>query len=127
MLLVHARVGPSKIHGLGLLAADFIPRGTIVWEFRPGFDLVFTSAEMEALPPHARAQVRFYCDGDYDPATDSHTLSGDDARFTNHSDDANTASAESGRITVAVRDIEEGEEITWDYRSWGSALEFASR
>jgi hypothetical protein len=61
---------------------------------------------------------------DYDPATGTHTLSFDDARFTNHSDDPNTANAADGVSTVAVRDIEAGEEITWDYRSFGRPLSF---
>ena len=39
MLLVHARVGVSAIHGLGLIANEFIPMGSKIWEFMPGFDL----------------------------------------------------------------------------------------
>lgn len=118
MLLVRARVGPSRIHGLGLIAAEFIPAGTVVWELRPGFDLEFTREEIGRLSAAACEQVLFYCDGDYDPERKVFTLSGDDARFTNHSDAPNTVSAAGGRITVATRDILPGDEITWDYRSW---------
>jgi SET domain-containing protein len=118
MLLVRARVGTSDIHGLGPIATEHIPTGTTVWEFCPGFDLELTEVQVARLPPSAREQVLFYCDGDYDPARGVYTLSMDDARFTNHSDVPNTASAEGGRITVATRDIHPGDEITWDYRSW---------
>ena len=41
-------------------------------------------------------------------------LSSDDDRFTNHSDDPNTKC--QGQSTFAVRDIQEGEEITNNYR-----------
>lgn len=118
MLLVHARVGPSKIHGLGLIASEFIPAGTAVWELCPGFDLELTEQQLSRLSPAAREQVLYYCDGDYNPARGVYTLSMDDARFTNHSDAPNTVTAEGGRTTVATCDIHPGDEITWDYRSW---------
>ncbi|MBY0112938.1 MAG: SET domain-containing protein [Phycisphaerales bacterium] len=124
MLMVRARVAPSDLHGLGLFAAEFVPRGTVVWTFVAGFDRTFTRDQLLELPTHVREQVLFYCDGDFDPATGVHTLSGDDARFTNHSDQPNTANAPDGISTVAIRDIQAGEEITWDYRSFGRPLSF---
>jgi SET domain-containing protein len=124
MLMVRARVAPSDLHGLGLFAAEFIPRGTIVWTFVAGFDHTFTQSQLLALPLHVRERVLFYCDGDFDPATGVHTLSGDDARFTNHSNQPNTANAPDGISTLAIRDIQSGEEITWDYRSFGGTLGF---
>lgn len=60
MLLVKARVGPSAIHGLGLIAHEFIPAGTRVWTFVPGFDLVITENEMSALSATAQEQIRWY-------------------------------------------------------------------
>ena len=44
-------------------------------------------------------------------------LSGDDDRFTNHSDDLNTSHHDNEGY--AVRDINAGEEITGDYNNWG--------
>lgn len=118
MLLVNARMGPSRIHGMGLIAKQFIPAGTRVWELRPGFDVILTEEQLAELSPAAQEQVRYYCYGNYDPAQKVYILSSDDDRFTNHSDNPNTAMQESGRVTVAVRDIQPGEEITWDYRPW---------
>jgi len=117
LLLVNARVGPSQVHGLGLIAMEFIPSGTIVWKHCPRFDLALTSEDLQALSPAARQQILHYCDGDLDSETGTYTLSIDDARFTNHSDHPNTVSADEGRITIAVRDIAVGEEITWKYHS----------
>lgn len=117
--MVHARVGPSTIHGLGLIAQEFIPCGAAVWEMRSGFDLEFTTKDLQSFPPPVRDQILRYSEGDYDPQRDCYTLCGDDARFTNHSNNPNTASVDDGRITMATRDIQTGEEITWDYRSWG--------
>ena len=65
MLLVKARVEPSAIHGLDLIAHEFIPAGTRVWAFAPGFDLAFTENEVLALSVTAQEQVRWYAY--YDP------------------------------------------------------------
>lgn len=118
MLHVHARVGQSQIHGLGLIAQQHIPAGSVVWEFRPGFDLEFSDNDLQQLSEAARQQVLHYCTGDFCPERHVWTLSGDDARFTNHADDPNTINAEDGRITVAIRDIHPGDEITWNYHSF---------
>lgn len=114
MLLVNATAGVSAIHGIGLIARELIPRGTRVWEFRQGFDLILTTREVEALSPAAREQVLWYAF--YDHARSTYVLSGDDDRFTNHADDPNTA--DDGQFTVARRDIRPGEEVTADYRQW---------
>lgn len=114
MLLVRATAGVSAIHGIGLIAREFIPRGTRVWEFRSGFDVVLTAAEVEALSAVARDQVLWYAF--YDRTREAYVLSGDDDRFTNHSDAPNTA--DDGAFTVASRDILPGDEITADYRPW---------
>jgi hypothetical protein len=117
MLLINARVGPSRIHGLGLIAQQFIAQGTRVWSFQPGFDLTFDEAALLALSVAAQAQVRHYAF--YDPQRRVYVLSGDDDRFTNHADEPNTREAENGYDSVAIRDIQAGEEITWSYRGWG--------
>jgi len=115
MLLVNARAGVSAIHGIGLIAREFIPRGARVWELRPGFDLVLSEQQVRELSVAAREQVFWYAY--YDPARRVYVLSSDDDRFTNHADDPNTAN--DGEVTFATRDIQPGEEITWDYRPWG--------
>lgn len=117
MLLINARKGPSRIHGLGLFANEFIPAGTVMWVLRPEFDVVLTEEQFQSLSPVAQEQVRYYCY--YDPRHRTYVLSSDDDRFTNHSDQANSVLDADGMSTVALRDIHSGEEITWDYRAWG--------
>ncbi|MBI1763968.1 MAG: SET domain-containing protein [Acidobacteria bacterium] len=116
MLLVKAQAGKSAIHGIGLIAHEFIPAGTRVWAFQPGFDLVFTVEQLTALSATAQAQVRHYAF--FDAARRVYVLSSDDDRFTNHADDPNTQE-EGGYDSYAIRDIQAGEEITWCYRGWG--------
>lgn len=118
MLLVHATKGPSKIHGFGLIAREFIPEGTHIWRFQAGFDLELQEADLALLSEPARLQVFFY--GYYDIAQKRYILCSDDDRFTNHSDDPNTTDFPGGGLagSFALRDIHSGEEITWDYRPW---------
>lgn len=117
MLRVHARVGVSTIHGLGLFAKEFIPSGTKIWEFMPGFDLEILESSVETLPPPAQQQLLHYAE--YFAEQRLFVLSGDDDRFTNHSDTPNTGERDDGtpyQGTYATRDILAGVEITCDYR-----------
>lgn len=111
MLLVNAKAGPSSIHRIGLIAQEFIPMGTRIWEFVPGFDVLIPEADLEHLSPASREQALYW--SYFHPATRTFVMSSDDDRFTNHSDDPNTRV--SGDCTVGVRDIQPGEEITNDY------------
>src|SRR3546814_1178092 len=60
MLLVKTYVAPSRIHGLGLFAAERIPRGARIWEFNPVMDRFVSREEFESLPPAARESLRVY-------------------------------------------------------------------
>jgi uncharacterized protein len=118
MLVIQARVGLSSIQGLGLMAQQFIPKGAVIWRYAPGFDIEISESDLSSLSPAARAQVTHYAE--YFPDQRMFVLSGDDDRFTNHSDIPNTRQrGEIGQpyqIVYAAKDIAIGEEITCDYR-----------
>ncbi|MCC6303767.1 MAG: SET domain-containing protein [Rhodobacteraceae bacterium] len=116
VLLVRTVVKESPIHGLGLFADEFIPRGTEIWRFDPLLDRVLPLAELDRLPDHVRLFVEVY--SEYFPERGLLVLSGDNDRFTNHAADPNTEvvlpNAPDARV-IATRDIEVGAEITCDY------------
>lgn len=119
MMLVPVRADRSAIHGLGLFANAFIPRGTPVWRFQPGFDRTFAPAEFAGLPAEAQAHLRHF--GYLDLASGHWFLGGDLSVFMNHGPVPNTGapkSVGSAGLTCALRDIHEGEELTCDYRSF---------
>jgi SET domain-containing protein len=126
MLLVRTTVKASKIHGLGVFAAEPIAKGTTIWAFDPVLDRIIRGDELAALPDHVAEFLEHYCE--YFPETDELVLSGDNDRYTNHSDDPNTAveGANGTHATVlATRSIRPDEEITCDYavirsRKWAS-------
>ena len=115
MLLVKTYVDKSKIKGLGLFAAELIPKGKKSWIFHEGYDAAYTEEELGPLPKIAQDRIMHYCY--IDRETRKIVLCCDDARFMNHSDDPNTIPADDGPMSpsLASRDIHQGEEITYDY------------
>jgi SET domain-containing protein len=118
MLLVKTKIGPSKIAGIGLFAGQFIPKGTFVWRFQEGFDLRFDKDYLETLPELTK---NFFLKYAYqNPKTLKHVLAVDNARFFNHSNTSNTQCVkdpdDEESMDVAICNIQEGEEITNDYR-----------
>jgi hypothetical protein len=120
MLLVKTKIGPSQIHGMGLYADGFIPKGTAIWRFAKGLDMKLTQEELDALPSLAKECILHYC---YHSDVDNmYVLCFDDARFFNHSSNPNVTSADlpddPEGMEVALRDIQPGEELLCDCRDF---------
>jgi len=116
MLLVKTSVRPSPLNGMGLFAEEFIPKGTIIWEFNPLVDKILTERELRTLPEVAQDAYRHY--SHFSKKTGGHTLSFDNDRFINHAEEPNTEDIDTGNAelaTVAACDIQKGEEITCNY------------
>jgi hypothetical protein len=45
MMMVPFETRPSPIHGLGIFATIFLPKGTLIWEFTEGFDTELSAEE----------------------------------------------------------------------------------
>ncbi len=120
MLLVKTRIGPSPIEGIGLFADEDIAKGTVTWRFTPGFDLLFSDAEIAALPEAVRSMMKSYTY--LHQPSGKHVFCVDNARFMNHSDTPNTEGVHAaGAIEgydIATRDIAKGEELTCDYATF---------
>lgn len=110
MLLVKTKIGPSRIQGIGLFASEFIPQGTPVWKFMPGFDIKISKNQLELLSQPARETFLKYAY--LNPKTKKYVLCFDNARFFNHSDEPNVVSTDSPEdeegIDIAARDIKGG-------------------
>jgi len=115
MLLVNASAGSSNIHGIGLIAREFIPQGTKIWELNPDFDLMLDKEFLHSLPAPAQQCIRYYAY--FDLGLQKYILSSDDDRFTNHSEEPNTEDVDGA--TYAKCDIFPGEEITANYLNLG--------
>ena len=117
MLLVATELRESRIHGIGLFAAQQIKKGTPVWRFSSLIDLRLEHGIIQRLALPARSQIDSYVY--LDNRTHELILCGDDARFFNHSPIPNVIDDPSDpHLCIAARDIEFGEELTQDYRSF---------
>lgn len=120
MYLVKTKLAPSALHGLGVFAEEFIPKGTVVWQFDPTLDHVFTEEEIASLPVMTQEYIRHH--GYFSQHLGKQVMPFDNERFTNHSTNPTvgedvTRKAELEPVSVALRDINPGEEITVDYRA----------
>lgn len=101
---------------MGLFAVDAIPVGKSIWRFEAGFDREFSAEQFTALPPEAQTHLRWFAY--LDKTTAGWVLSGDHACFMNHSQSPNTGAPPDVTppiVTIALRDIAAGEELTCDY------------
>ncbi len=112
MFVIKTRVGSSHIHGIGVFCGEDVVSGQVVWRFDPDYDRLIPDAAVPGLPHAYRAFLDTYAYRSVD-VEGGLVLSGDHARFLNHSDDPNTE--ERPFVSVARRAIREGEEITCDY------------
>lgn len=111
MIHPHIRMAPVNDRiGVGLFAAEFIPRGTITWVQDP-LDIVIPPAKEEALGEAYRAQLYRYSWRD---AQGRLILCWDHARFMNHGCSPNSQGP-GLPFEIALRDIQPGEEILCDY------------
>lgn len=112
MLLIKTKIGVSSVHGIGLFANQFIPKGSVTWQFNPVVDVGFTDEVINTLPEIARKTFLHYTYFDKDLSR--HILCADDQRFINHSSD-NWNIESTPHQDIAARDINEGEELLCDY------------
>jgi SET domain-containing protein len=116
LLLVRTSVQQSPIHGLGLFAEEHIESGTTLWRFEPLLDKLIEERDLASLPAAVVSFLDVY--SEYFPELGLLVLSGDNDRYTNHSDDPNTEvilpNGPHAHVR-AVRDILPGEEITCSY------------
>jgi len=114
MLYIKTYIDKSPIHGIGLFAAEDIPKGTLVWQMHY-LDMVLEKEDFEKLPKTAQDFIRNH--GDWDIRRQQITMSFDNDKFINHSFTPNLDDVyyEKTEKTYANRNILKGEEITINY------------
>lgn len=115
MFLISTYLDKSPIHGIGVFANQFVPKGTKIWEFTPGFDSIFSEEALSTLLKEQRDIIIFY--GYREPKIDQVVLSCDNARHFNFAVNPNTGGNEAMIDdrwgSYALRDIARGEELTY--------------
>lgn len=118
MFTIKTKIGPSEIHGTGVFADQFIPKGTVIWVDHP-LNMQISEEQIKQLPDVAREYLLQVCYKSF--KSGNYVLCFDNCRYTNHSDSPNTAeirTTDPGEdYDIALKDIQEGEELTLDYRT----------
>jgi SET domain-containing protein len=117
MMRVPVTVGKSAIHGLGVFAIDPIRKGTVLWQYEPGFDHQVSEYSIKYGEKRIQDFVRErgYINPD-DPQV--WVVCVDEAQFWNFPKRDEPANTELGGLVdgefliLAARDIEPNEEIT---------------
>ena len=114
MLIIKSYIEKSNIEGLGLFAGQDIKEGDIIWYLDPTIDHVFTEDDfIDLCISQAEEHSERFKRWAYKRGND-YILCSDNTKFANHSDTPNCKSL--GQYDVALRDIKDGEELTYDYR-----------
>jgi len=117
MLRIKTVIKSSKIHGIGLFATQFIPKGTVTWQYDPGFDPDFSEKELENLKKmHEFVFLKY---GYFDSQLQKFIVCIDDQRFINHSSTGYNIVSKPD-CDVALRDIKSGEELLCNYNHYES-------
>lgn len=115
---VYARIGPSRIHGVGVRAIRTIPAGTLVFHGESERVVWRSRAAVRRMPKAIRALYE-----DFGMVSGSQigvppTLNMLSVGwYVNHADRPNLEAGEDGRFR-ALRRIRAGEELTADYRTF---------
>ncbi len=96
--------------GYGVVALKTIPRGTITWALDK-LDRTFSPVQVSEMDDLYQQVLDKYT---YRNAEGNHILCWDNARFVNHSSNANCITT-AYEFEIAIRDILPGEELTDDY------------
>lgn len=120
MLLIKTKIKESEIHGIGLFTDQFVPKGTEIWKFTQGFDQKFTREQILNFPDLLQIYIYKYCWRS--KKSKLYCFSADDGKYFNHSENPNVLSEyrdnDEEVVTVAIRNIEIGEEILDNYNSF---------
>lgn len=96
--------------GYGVVATEFIPKGTITWALDQ-LDREFSQTEVDAMSPLYQQILDFYT---YKNGKGKHVLCWDLGRYVNHSFNSNCLTT-AYDFEIAIRDIQPGEQLTDDY------------
>jgi len=125
---VYARIGRSRVHGVGVLAIRDIPTGTLVFRGESEVVAWLSRAAVRRLTPAIRSLYEEFgmLWGDrigVPPSLNMLSV----GWYVNHSDRPNVVADERGRFRT-LRRIRRGEELTADYRTFADeALPFRPR
>lgn len=111
--MIHPHIRIQHINddmGYGVFATQFIPKGTIVY-VKDCLEIEIKEADYQKHSPALKEQIEKYS---YIDERGIRVISWDLGKYVNHCCNCNTLSTSYG-FDIAIRDINEGDEMTCDY------------
>lgn len=96
--------------GHGIVATQFVPKGTITW-VQDKLDMVYTQVQVDEMSDYYKNIIDYYT---FRNQKGEHILCWDLAKYVNHSFKSNCLTTPYD-FEIAIRDILPGEELTDDY------------
>ncbi len=120
------KLDTSKLHGIGLFAAENVQKGQLVYTASPVLDLNITQEQFDALNESEQQEIRWW---GFEVEPGIWHVDFDVSKFINHSYDSTVTQDQHTKEAhlIAVRDIEAGEELTQNYLEFESAEDLQRR
>ena len=112
---VEVKPASNSAMGLGVFAKEFIPNQSIVWQYIEGIDIRFPIEKLNELNEAQKEyfQVYGWIEQRQNDEKPHLYCNADNTSFINHSKNSNISNR--GDYSIAIRDIQDGEEIFIDY------------
>lgn len=113
MFTIEVYIKESEGKGLGIFSKNFIPKGTIIWQFVEGFDIRVHVKNLDKLNDIQKKFIDkyFWREKDYYYSSCDHSI------FQNHNFNSNSIPDKNGDM-VAKCDINIDEEIVVNYNDF---------
>ena len=108
---VKTYIDRSEIEGIGMFAAEFIAKDTLIWKFS-GLDQKLTKEQVDDMRL-TELEMSYFLRYEFGVDSDEFYFCCDDAKYCNHSILSNSYGYPEQYASI---DIQIGEEITCDYR-----------
>ena len=116
MLKVKTYLNTSTVHGIGIFAGEDIPKGTVIWEFNPHVDLVYTPEEWSTIACSISEQSLAALKRYIYKEKGNYYLCLDNAQFMNHClSEFNVENSREENRMLSCSDISQGEELLCNY------------
>lgn len=127
MIHVKYKLDKSNKHGIGLFAGQAISEGALIYTASPILDVDISQEQFNSLKKEEQDEITYW--GFWDDVNSVWHVDLDVTKFINHSFDSTVTQDEKHKeaYLVALRDIEEGEELTQNYLEFETEEDLKAR
>jgi len=118
MFCIETYLKKTEDKGIGVFSKNFVKKGTIIWQFKEGFDLKVHKDKLLELNNIQKEYINtyFWREEDYYYSSCDHSI------FQNHSKTPNSVELDTDKM-IAARDILSDEEILVNYSDFDEDFE----